>query len=123
MLGQPLRIGMSRDPRMYEFTSAVANDKKHVQCLKPNGLNGEEITGPYLGAMLSQELSPTGGGRSTVWTPHVSGDSTRTNPEAKACQFRLDSALSPQGILPSHAANEFTELGFDLSASRSGRVA
>ena len=108
---------------MDEFTSSVMNDEEHIQCLKANSLNGEEITCPDLGAMLSQELSPTGGGRSTVGTAHVSGDSTRTNRIAKTCQLRLDSALSPQAILPSQAANEFTEFGFDLPASCSARSA
>ena len=37
-LRQPLRIGMGSDPRMYEFTSAIVNEKKHVQCLKPDSL-------------------------------------------------------------------------------------
>ena len=31
-------------------------------------------------------------------------DSTGANPNAKTCQLRLDSAFSPQGILPSHTA-------------------
>ena len=84
---------------MHEFTSSMMNDEEHIQCLKPNSLNGEEITCPDLGAMQSQELSPTGGGRSTVWAPHVPGDSTRTNLKAKTCQFRLDSALYPKGRL------------------------
>ena len=90
---------MRCNPRMYEFTSAVVDDEKHIQCLKPDSVNREQITCPDLGAMLSQELSPTGGGRSTVWRPHVSGDSTRTNRIAKTCQFRLDSALCPKGRL------------------------
>ena len=110
---------MCGDPRMYELTSAMVNDKKHVQCLKPNGLNGEQITCPDLGAVLSQELSPTGGGFFTVWALHVSGDSPRTNVKAKTCQLRPDFALTPQWILQSHTANDFTEFGFDLSASRS----
>jgi len=123
LLCQPRRIGVCSDPRMHEFTSAVMNDKKHVQCLKPNGLNGEEITCPDFVAMLSQELSPTGGGCSTVWTAHVPGDSTRANSIAKTCQFRLDSALSPQRIIASHTANEIPEFGINLLASSSRRAA
>ncbi len=49
---------MSRDPYMYEFTTTVMNDEEYVQCLKPDSLDGEEITRPDPGAMLSQELSP-----------------------------------------------------------------
>jgi hypothetical protein len=64
--------------------------------------------------MLSQELPPTGRGRSTVWTAHISGDSTRTNLKAKTRQLRLDSALSPQEIFASHTANEFAELGLNF---------
>ena len=118
---------MSRDSGMYEFASTVVNDKKHVQRLKPSGLNGEEITCPDLRAILSQELAPTGRVRSTVWTPHVPGDSTCTNPKTKTCQFRLDSALYPKGrlraphkgILASHTADEFPEFGGNLFASGS----
>ena len=39
LLRQPRRIGMSRDPRMYEFTTTVVNDEEYVQCLKPDILN------------------------------------------------------------------------------------
>ena len=53
---------MSRDPRKYEFASTVVDDKEHVKCSQPNSLNSEQITGPDLGAMLSQELAPTGEG-------------------------------------------------------------
>ncbi len=123
LLRQPLRIGMRSDSRMYELTSAVVDDKEHIQCSKPDGLNRKQITRPDLVGLLMQELSPTGGGRSTVWTSHVSGDSSRTSPKAKTCQFRLDSALSPQGILPSHAANEVAEFGVNLPASSSRKAA
>jgi len=37
---------------MCKFTNAVVNDKKPVQCLKPNGLNREQITRPDLVAVL-----------------------------------------------------------------------
>lgn len=47
---------------------------------------------------------------------HVLGDSTGTNRKAKTCQFSLDSALSPQGILLSHTANELPEFGVNLPA-------
>lgn len=110
---------MSRDSGMYEFASAVMDDKKLVQRLKPNGLNGEEITWPDLRAILSEELAPTGGGRSAVWAPHVSGDSTCTNPKTKTCQFRLDSTLSPQVIFLSQTADEFPEFGVNFFASGS----
>ena len=60
LLGQPLRIWMSRDPRKYEFASTVVDDKEHVKCSKPNSLNSEQITCPDLGAMLIKKLSPTG---------------------------------------------------------------
>jgi hypothetical protein len=108
---------------MYELTSAVVDDKEHVQCSKPDGLNRKQITRPDLVGVLMQELSPTGGGRSTVWTSHVSGDSTRTNPKAKTCQFRLDSALSPEETLPSHTANELAEFGVNLPATDSRMAA
>ena len=90
---------MRSDPRMYEFTSAVVDDNEHIQCSKPNSLNREEITRPDLVSVLTQELLPTGGGRSTVWTPHVSGNRSGTYSKAKTCQFRLDSALHPKGRL------------------------
>jgi len=66
LLRQPRRIGMSRDPRMYEFTTTVMNDEEYVQCLKPDGLSRKQIARPDLVAMLSQKLSPTGRGRSTI---------------------------------------------------------
>jgi len=99
------------------------NDEIHIQRSKPNGLNCELVARADLIAMLGLELSPTEGGCSDIWTPLVSSDSTCTNLKAKTRQLRLDSALSPQGILPSHTANDFAELGLDLLASRSGRVA
>jgi len=63
------RFHWSADLSDGKLTSAVVNNKKHVQCLKPNGLHSEEITCSDLSIMLSQELSPTGRGRSIVWTP------------------------------------------------------
>lgn len=47
---------------MYDLTSSVVNDEKDVQCPKPEGLNREEVAGPYLAAVLCQELSPAGEG-------------------------------------------------------------
>jgi len=123
LLREPLRIGMRSDSRMHELTGAVVDDKEYIQCSKPDGLNRKQITRPDLVGVLMQELSPTGGGRSIVWTSHVSGDSSRTSPKAKTCQFRLDSALSPQGLLPSHAANELAEFGVNLPASSSRKAA
>jgi hypothetical protein len=104
---------------MHELTSSVMNDEERIQCLKPNNLNGEESTCPDLGAMLSQELSPTGGGRSTVGTAHVSGDSTRTNRIAKTCQFRLDSAFYPKGRLRA-PHKEFSRAMRRMSSRSSG---
>ncbi len=114
---------MRHNSCMYQYTGTVMNDEEHIQCLKPDGLNGKQITRPDLVGVLMQELLPTGEGRSTVWTSHVSGDSSGTNPNAKTCQSRLDSALSPQGILPSHTANELEEFGVNLPASSSGMAA
>ena len=39
------------------------------------------------------------------------------NPKAKTCQVSLDSSLSPQAILPSHATHDFTKLRQNFSAS------
>ncbi len=49
---------MRSDPRMYEFTSAVVDDKEHIQCSKPDSLNREEITRSDLVGVLIQELPP-----------------------------------------------------------------
>ncbi len=49
---------MRSDPRMYEFTSAVVDDKEHSQCPKPDSLNREEITRPDFVGELIQELPP-----------------------------------------------------------------
>ena len=105
---------------MYEFTTTVMNDEEYVQCLKPDGLNRKQIARPDLVAMLSQKLSPTERGRSTIGTAHVSGGGTRTYLKAKTRQFRLDSALSPQGIFPSQTADEFPELGLNFPAPSFG---
>ncbi len=45
---------------MHQFTSAVVDDKEHVQCAKPDGLNREEIARPDLVGVLIQELPPAG---------------------------------------------------------------
>ena len=108
---------------MYELTSSVVDDEEHVQRLKPKSVDREQVTCPNLVGVLIEELSPAGGGRSIVRTPHVSGDSARTNPEAKTGQFRLDSALSPQRIIPSHTANEIPEFEINLLAPSSRRAA
>ena len=50
---------MRSDPRMYEFTSAVVDDKEHIQCSKPDRVNREEITRLDFVGVLTQELSPT----------------------------------------------------------------
>ncbi len=47
---------MRRDPRMYEFTSTVVDDEKHIQCLKPDSVNREQITRPNVVGVLIQEL-------------------------------------------------------------------
>ena len=51
---------MRCNPRMYEFTSAVVDDEEHIQCLKPDSVNREQITRPDLIGMLIQELPPAG---------------------------------------------------------------
>ena len=107
---------MGSDPRMYDLTSTVVNDEKDVQCPKPEGLNCEEVAGPYLTAVLGQKLSPARGGRSVVRAPHVPGDRARTDLESKMRQFCLDPTLAPQRILPSHAMDECSELGVSLFA-------
>ncbi len=43
---------MPSDPRMYEFTSAVVDDKEHVQCSKPDRVNREQITRPDFERMI-----------------------------------------------------------------------
>jgi hypothetical protein len=51
---------MRRDPRMYEFTSSVPDDEEHIQCLKPDSVNREQITRPDVVGVLMQELPPAG---------------------------------------------------------------
>lgn len=109
---------MCGDPCMYDLTSSVVNDEKDVQCPKPEGLNREEVAGPYLAAVLGQELSPAGGGRSVVGMSHVFGDRACTDLESKTRKFGLDPTLTPQRILPSHATDECPEFGVSLLAPR-----
>ncbi len=51
---------MRCNPRMYEFTSTVADDEEHLKCLKPDSVNREQITRPDLVGVLIQELPPAG---------------------------------------------------------------
>ena len=85
--------------------------------------NSEDFWGILVQVRLHFNVSSLSGLLSEIrsWqTAHISGDSTRTNLKAKTRQLRLDSALSPQGILPNHTANELAKFDFDLPASRSG---
>ncbi len=117
----PVQIELLRPtghPSVDQLTSAVMGDEEDIQCPKPEGLNRKQVAGPYLAAVLGQELSPAWGGCPVVGTPHVPGDRARTDLAAKTRQFCLDSALSPDRILTSHATNECSELGVSFPAPR-----
>ena len=79
----------------HDLTSAMVNDEKDVQCLKPKGLNRKTDRKPKSRCCAGSGIVASQGGRSVVGTPHVSGDRARTDLEAKSRQFSLDSALSP----------------------------
>ncbi len=51
---------MRCNPGMYEFTSAVVDDEEHIQYLKPDSVNREQITCPNVVGVLIQELPPAG---------------------------------------------------------------
>ena len=104
---------------MDKFTSSVVDDEEHVHCSKPDCMNREQVTHPNIAGVTMQELSPTGRGRSDVWSSHIPGDRTCTNHKAKTCQFCLDSTLPPQLILLGKTTNEFPELEVDFFASGS----
>ena len=40
------------------------DDEEDIQCPKPEGLNREQVAGPYLAPLLGQKLPPAGGGGS-----------------------------------------------------------
>ena len=67
-----------------------------------------QVAGPDLEAVLGQELPPARRRRSTVATSHVFGDRTCADSNTKARQFRLNSALFPQRVLLSHAADDLS---------------
>ena len=101
---------MRGDPCVHNLSSTVVDDEEDEESAKPQSLNREEIAGPDLDAVLGQELPPPRRRRSARVPSHVVSDRPRADSNAKARQFRLDSALSPQRVLLSHAENE--SLGF-----------
>ena len=108
LLGQPARVRVRGDPRVQNLSSTVVDDEEDEEGAKPQSLNREEIAGPDLEAVLRQELPPARRRRSTVATAHGFSDRTCADSNAKARQFRLNSALSPQRVLLSHAADDFS---------------
>ena len=98
--------------------TTVVDDEEDDKRAKPKSLNREEIAGPDLDAVLGQELPPPWRRRSARAPSHVLSDRPRADPNAKARQFRLNSALSPQRVLQSHAANELSGFGVGRFAAR-----
>ena len=112
---------MCGDPCMDQLTRAVVNYKEDVECSKPECLNGEEVAGPDLVAMRSQELPPARGGHSVIGTAHVFRDRTGTDIDLEASQFGLDSTLAPQRVLASHAPDKGSDLRRDPFSTHSSQ--
>ena len=108
LLGQPARVRMRGDPRVHNLSGTVVDDEEDEKRAEAKSLNRQEVAGPDLEAVLGQELPPARRMRSTVATSHVFGDRTCADSNAKARQFRLNSALSPQRVLLSHAADDLS---------------
>ena len=99
---------MRGDPRVHNLSGTVVDDEEDEKRAEAKSLNRQEVAGPDLEAVLGQELPPARRMRSTVATSHVFGDRTCADSNAKARQFRLNSALSPQRVLLSHAADDLS---------------
>ena len=82
------------------------------------GIRTPQVAGPDLEAVLGQELPPARRRRPARAPSHVLGDGPRADPNAKARELRLNSALSPQRVLQSHAANESSGFGVGRFAAR-----
>lgn len=54
---------------MHEVTGILMKDEEYIERLNRDGLISDGITHPTLAATLSEEVSPTPGGRSVACAP------------------------------------------------------
>src|SRR5215469_5212571 len=117
LLRQPFGGRVASDGDVEDFPVDVQEYEENVKRVEQEGLDAEEVAGPYVRRMKLQKCSPTHGRASIVaCCAHVLGHGSGGHLEPQLCQLCLYSLLAPQTIVHSHASDESMKL------TRNGRT-
>lgn len=110
LLCEPFSRGIRSHTGVDDLPRTVVDYKEDVERTKPDRMDGEEIAGPDLLGVLSQELPPARRRLAVPSLSHVLGHRSGTDGETEGSELTLDALLPPERILPRHTADQLPEL-------------
>src|SRR6516225_2962639 len=106
LLGGPLRCGVGGYIEMHDTSPVVSQYQEHVQDLKPDRWNSEEVDRHHGLDVILKEGAPSLGGRPTM-TRHVLADAGLTDVNTELEKLAVNARCTPKRVLAAHSADQF----------------
>ena len=119
LLSRPLRGRVGGHIEVQDAAPVMGQHQKHVEHLEAKGGHREEVDGDQLLGMILQKGAP-GLRRRFAAAHHVFADAALPDVDAEFEQFPVDAGCTPTGILPTHPADQISDL---VRNNRSSRLA
>jgi hypothetical protein len=109
LLSNPLRGRVSGHIEVQNAATIMSQHQKDVKDPKTDRGHREEVDGHQLLGMILQKCAPSLRRRLAA-AHHVFADAALTDVDAELKQFTVDAWCSPTGILPTHLADQISDL-------------
>ena len=105
-LGGPVGAGVRRDAGVDDLAAVESEDHEDVQDAEPSGHENEEVAGPGLAKVISDEGGPSLAALSVEASRAVLGDGAWRDLVTKLGELGRDELLAPGRVLTPHSADE-----------------
>ena len=109
LLSGPLGGRVAANIEMQNATPVMGQHQEHVKNLETDRGHGEEIDGDQLLGMILQEGAPSLR-PGLVRADHIFADAALSDVDVEFEQFAMDARCAPSGILPTHLADQVSDL-------------